>query len=298
MKNILLVILFIILIVWASFNQLAHQLIFHPKSEVIYRPKYQYENIYLSWENNEPIKHHDKNHGINAWYFNNYPNEKTVLYFHGNYGNLSYSSHIIELCHKFNLNLLMIDYQGFGKSNGCCSIDNLFDDSYLAYSFIRKHVTIENIIIWGESLGGVPASYLASKFPCRCLVLLSTFSTPDDMNRYGFKNELISLGIKCFDTSKLLNINRMKHISCPVLIVHSSEDNLIPYECGKLNYESIPHNFKKFITIKGEHSFPHISRNNMKTLLEFCDSSYLNLNRSNLQLGLKRVNKCIKRSNQ
>lgn len=190
------------------------------------------------------------------------------------------------------------NYQGFGKSNGCCSFDSLFDDSYLAYSFIRQHVRIEDIIVWGESLGGIPASYIASKYPCRCLVLLSTFSSPDDMNHYGFKNSLMSLGTKIVDVSKMSNIDRIKNIKCPVLILHSDEDNLIPYECGKLNYQSISHNCKKFITIKGKHSYPILSKEDMKQVLEFCDSSYLNLNHNNIKHGFKRLNKCIERSNQ
>src|SRR5690606_5760542 len=68
------------------------------------------------------------------------------------------------------------------------------------------------------------------------------------------------------------NTKMLSKVNCPILIVHSKEDDLIPYKCAQINYECIKHPWKKMLTIKGGHSSPVISKEQMKSILNYADA--------------------------
>lgn len=291
---ILVILLFlIIVIIKISFQSI----LFHPKKTIISHPSYPFDNLYIYRKNgiiDSQLISNNRDKGLNIWYFHSFSNTKTVLYFHGNYGNLTYSSHIIDVCHYLHFNLLMVEYQGFGLSSGYPSIGNIIKDSVLGYQFLLERCNPENIIIWGESLGGFPASYIASHYSCRAVVLLATFSTLNDINKYGKNSELMSwCSWIVKDEVEKININRLvQKIKYPIIIVHSQEDQLIPYQCGIINFESIAHQCKKFITIKGQHAEPQITKKKLKVIFDFCD---LNPYFDNIEKSVRCVRENIKR---
>lgn len=215
---------------------------------------------------------------INIWHFNNLSRKRrghepaTILFFHGNTGNISHREYVVEICQRFGLNLVLVDCRGYGRSDGDVCPDGMYRDGEIAYHYLRNMISSCQIVVWGESLGGTIACHVASKFPCKCLMLMATFSSLEDViSKSGF-NSWSSAAI-----SKMARwvFNPMESkvflekIQCPVAIIHSHCDTLIPYECSEILYDSVPHTKKMLFTINGDHSSPEFSDQSLKGILAF-----------------------------
>ena len=208
------------------------------------------------------------------WYFHNFPGNKVVLFFHGNSGNISHRDYVVDICHKFELNLLIVDYRGYGKSDGIPTPRGICDDGIRAYDFLRTKHRPDEIVVWGESLGGCAAIHVAGHRQCRSLLLLSTFSSLEDiifhLNAPTWFTRPVGYAIKWI-VDPVPSKDWINKVKCPVVIMHSVEDDLIPYENGKILYRCIDHDTKLFIPIKGKHSSPEITDDQFKNLLKFAD---------------------------
>jgi fermentation-respiration switch protein FrsA (DUF1100 family) len=212
--------------------------------------------------------------GIQGWYFENNPSAKTILHCHGNYGNISYLRNIVKLAREQGLNLIVYDYHGYGKSKGSPSPKTILDDGEIVYQYAVKTLGIspDNLIIWGESLGGAVATHIASKFPCSILVLVATFSSLDDLIKDTYPNIFVKgltnlIGVFL---PTLPSKEKISRVNAPVVIIHSKEDELIPYNNAKRMYESISHECKKFITVNGYHASPKLTKEVLEEILAFC----------------------------
>lgn len=99
---------------------------------------------------------------LNGWFIDN-KSDKTIIFFHGNGGNISYNQERITAFNALGYNALMFDYRGYGKSDGSIiREDDLYLDGEAAYQYILSRGTKpENIILWGQSLGGAIAIHTA-----------------------------------------------------------------------------------------------------------------------------------------
>ena len=174
--------------------------------------------------------------------------------------------------------MFIFDCKGFGYSDGFPHKLFLKEDGETAYYYLKNgcNVKSKNIIVWGESLGGVTAVWIASKYKCRSLILLSTFSSLDDAltYRYEGKSQKVMKFIGALARCKMdliPNKEYIKKVKCPVVIIHSKEDDMIPYQCSKINYDSVEHKAKKHIVISGKHSSPRINRGQLEEIFMFCD---------------------------
>jgi len=275
--------LVLLIVVYNSVPWAEKKALFYPSKYHRWEPEDAYENVFIDVKNPNKVYHKKPrgkcNEYIHGWYFNQFPGHKVVYYAHGNSGNISHRSYIIDICKEFELNLFIFDYRGFGHSSGEPSKKNLKKDGEAAYKYLTEYNNVDpnDIVIWGESLGGFVAIWTASKFPCRSLILLSTFSGLDDaINHYfspGIQKSLAygysSLVSMRYDVMPARNyINKVK---CPVAILHSKDDDIIPYKCAKINYDSVSHNSKVLIDINGGHSSPIITTDDLTTLFMFCD---------------------------
>jgi fermentation-respiration switch protein FrsA (DUF1100 family) len=174
------------------------------------------------------------------------------------------------------LNLFLFDYQGYGMSEGRPSIQSILDDGISAYNYVAKTYSPDDIIIWGESLGGAVAIYTAAKCRCYRLLVMSTFSSLDDVIRYDQNMPLpnvLSYFLR-WSFAELPSKYYIQQVICPIAIIHSPQDTVIPYRCAEVLYDAIRHKDKILITIMGEHSTPIITLDNLKQLLNFCDLPY------------------------
>jgi len=165
-----------------------------------------------------------------------YHQPKVVLFCHGSNGNMSYRRYIVDLCKQFGLNLFLFDYRGYGQSTGRCDQDSVLRDGEVAYHYLTQFYSPKQIIIWGESLGGAVASRLAALYPCDRLVLFSTFTSIDDaaVYLYGCHEFKSTINFVCdWTVNTLPSKYLLGQVRCPVLIVHSKEDDYIPYKCAE-----------------------------------------------------------------
>jgi len=291
MKWLLIFIIIVILLlifVYNVINSNEDKALYYPSRKRCWKPKMSYKSVYLNVNDRKDIccsKDRRKSQEyISGWHFNNFPGAKTVIFCHGNSGNITNRQYIIEMCHKFKMNLFVFDTRGFGDSDSFPHKTFLKEDGEIAYEYLHYYCKIPNkgIIVWGESLGGLTASYIASKYKCGALILICSFSSLDDAITYrydGTKKTAIKFvtDLLSYKMDMLPVKDYLKDVTCPVAIVHSPQDEMIPYACSWINYNSIKHANKLHLRIKGGHSSPHIKSYQLRDLFEFCDLSLENL---------------------
>jgi pimeloyl-ACP methyl ester carboxylesterase len=204
---------------------------------------------------------------ISGWYIPK--KRKTILFCHGNTGNISHRDYLVDLCDLFGLSVILFDYSGYGLSGGEPSVGTMLKDGERVYRYARTLVDPGDLIIWGESLGGSVATDLASRFPCSALVLLATFSSLDDILIYSQRpySSVLSLGLR-IASNTLRSKDKVARVRCPVAIVHSMDDRLIPFQCAQALYERVPTK-KLLIPIHGGHATPMVTVAQILQLMSF-----------------------------
>lgn len=172
---------------------------------------------------------------LDAWYKAPPEDGYLLLYFHGNGGNLSSLGPQLEAFVEAGAGVLAVDYRGYGKSEGVPSEAGLYADSEAAYaSALEMGVRPERLVIYGRSLGGGVATYLASTRPAAGLILESTFTSVTEAARrsHGDRAALLVAGFPSLD--------RMPDIAIPTLILHGTADTIIPPDMATALGEASP----------------------------------------------------------
>ena len=186
-----------------------------------------------------------------AWFVPATKPRGVVLFCHGNAGNISHRLDTMQLHHSLGLSSLHIDYRGYGQSEGKPSEQGTYRDAEAAWRYLTetRKIPAGQIIIHGRSLGGGVAAWLAAKHAPRGLILESTFTSVPDLGAelYPFLPVRLVARIH-YDTRK-----RLADIKCPVLIVHSPQDEIIPYRHGRRLFEAAREP-KTFLEIQGGHN--------------------------------------------
>jgi len=189
---------------------------------------------------------------LHAWWMYNNATAKTVLFFHGNAGNLTDRAFRLDIFNKLGLNALIIDYRGYGKSSGKIKKEqDLYIDGMAAWKFLIKNKKIapENIIIWGRSLGGAVACELAQDKDVAAVILEATFYSLAETVPKAF----CFLPVKLILKFKFANGEKIKNIKAPILIVHSQDDEIIPFRQGEKLFQIAPKP-KQFLKLIGGHN--------------------------------------------
>ena len=220
-------------------------LIFFPVKNITTTPDkrgLQYESVFF--KASDGIK-------INAWWVPKNNARGTVLFSHGNADNISQNIESIKIFNSLGLNVFIYDYRGYGKSQGEPSEKGTEKDAEAAWDYLTKikKISGDDIIIFGRSLGGAVSAKLAEKHTPELLILESTFTSAKEVAEFHLS--CMPAGIVFGDTFNTLA--RIKKIRCPVLIIHSRDDRVIPFEHGRLLYESA-NSPKFFLEIQGGHN--------------------------------------------
>jgi hypothetical protein len=172
--------------------------------------------------------------------------EATLLFLHGNAGNISHRYEIMNDLVKLPVNVLIIDYRGYGKSEGRPSEQGLYTDARAAWDYLTtaRGVPASRILIFGESLGGAVAIDLASKVSACGLVVQSSFTSIADM-----ATELLPFVPHFMLRTKMDSLSKITGVSCPKLFIHSQADEIIPYRLGRRLFDAA-HAPKQFYEVK------------------------------------------------
>ncbi|MGA2678579.1 MAG: alpha/beta hydrolase [Sedimentisphaerales bacterium] len=179
------------------------------------------------------------------------PNAKfTVLYCHGNGGNMMHFLNTVNFLNKLGLNCFVFDYRGYGESQGAPSENGTYLDARAAYRWLtkKKGVAPQQIILFGWSLGGSIAAYLATKVKSAALVIENAFTSYPAIGQKFYPY----MPVKWFARFNYPTIDYVRKVTCPVLVIHSKNDEIIPFELGLEIYDAA-NEPKKFVESFGRH---------------------------------------------
>ena len=187
---------------------------------------------------------------IHGWFVPREGARGTLLLFHGNAGTLSDRVDKIRLFHDWGWDVLAVDYRGYGESEGSPSEEGTYADGAAAVAeALRRGEAPSRLVLYGESLGGAVAVEAAGRFPLGALVLESTFTSVPDMARRLYPWLPVSLLVRIRYDSR----SRIGGLSCPVAVLHSPEDEIVPFEMGRGLFAAAP-GPKVFLTLRGGHN--------------------------------------------
>ena len=177
--------------------------------------------------------------------------EFTVLFCHGNGGNMMHRLDSINIFYNLGLNCFIFDYRGYGNSEGKPSEEGTYLDVRAAYKWLteEKKISSDDIIIFGRSLGGSIAAQLASKAKMKALVIESGFTSYVDIGRKFYPY----MPVRWFARFGYQTIDYVRNVHCPVMIIHSRGDDIVPFEFGLELYEAA-NEPKEFVEIFGSHN--------------------------------------------
>ncbi len=234
-----------VLIILAGVFLFQSRLVYFPMSRMDGSPKdmgLAYEDVRLTTP--EGLKLH-------AWFVPAENARGVALFCHGNAGNISHRLETIALIHGLGLSVFIFDYQGYGQSQGKPSEEGTYRDAWAAWQYLTQDrgTAPKDIVVWGRSLGGPIAAWLARKATPGALVLESTFTSLPDVGaklypflpvrliaRFGYNTEEYVSGVRC-----------------PMLVAHSPEDRLVSFEFGQRLFKAA-NGPKEFLEITGGHS--------------------------------------------
>ena len=235
-----LIISFVIYLILLTYIYLFQRnLLYHPSVNGYQgdETKFDYEEVFI--QNSEGIK-------LKAWlHKKDLINKKTILFFHGNAGNLSNRNYKLNELSKFDINFLIVAYRGFSNNQGKPSEQGIYKDARSALDWLKtKGVKEKNLILYGESLGTAVAIETAQNKNLAGIILESPFTSMIDLAQkyYPFLPVKILLKDKYETAKKLPNINS------PLLILHGKLDTIVPFAMGEKLFEQANEpKFKYFI---------------------------------------------------
>lgn len=166
---------------------------------------------------------------IQSWHIPAKEGYPTIIYFHGNTGNLGDRSERFLVFEKTGMGLMMLSYRGFGNSEGSPSEEGLYSDARAIINYVLKEqkIPIKNIVLYGESLGTGVASKMAIEFPnIRSLVLEAPYTSIASRAADLYPYAPVRMILK----DDFSNIDKLPNINVPVLIFHGYLDETMPIE--------------------------------------------------------------------
>ena len=220
-----------------------------PGRELDASPQYiglDYEDVWL--ETSDGVR-------VHGWFV---PGEsgRTVLFFHGNAGNIGHRLETIRQFYELGLSTFIIDYRGYGQSEGKPSEDGLHWDAAAAWQYLtdERGIAAEDIVIFGRSLGGAVAAWLAAENAPGALVVDSAFTSVPDAGADVYP----WLPVRLLSRIQHATKDHLNKVSAPVLVVHSTGDEIIPFKHGQALFE-IANQPKTFLELRGGHNDAHFT---------------------------------------
>lgn len=231
----------VLLILWYTVPRLERLLIFRPVRDVFKNPS----NLGLPYD--QCFIDTPDGCRLSAWHMRPKHVVGSVIYFHGNGGNLGILNEILALLYRYGLEVLAVDYRGYGWSTGVPSEEGLYTDAtssveYFYANFQRPGVPV---VYWGRSLGGCVAAHVAGRIPPNGVILETAFPSKASLMEHfpQFRR------FQFFSRSKLETARYLEGHQFPVLLLHGEKDRTVPLKQGQLLYTQLT-GPKQFWSIK------------------------------------------------
>lgn len=220
------------------------KLVYHPRAELDATPAeygLAFEDVELTTTDGVRL------HG---WYVPAEDACGTILLLHGNGGNVSHRTDLLRLLNAQRCNVLVIDYRGYGQSQGKPTEKGTYEDAMTAWRHLTqtRGLVPGQIVLHGRSLGGAVATWLATQVEPAGLIVESSFTSARDMGA-----EILPIFPRFLIRFRYNSIDRIAHVGCPLLVIHSRDDDLVPYSMGERLYEAA-RDPKTFVQIEGGHN--------------------------------------------
>jgi uncharacterized protein len=188
---------------------------------------------------------------LDAWYLPADPSRATLLFFHGNAGNISHRIQSLRQFHDLGLSVLIIDYRGYGRSEGRPSEEGLRKDARAAWRWLVEEAAASpsEIVLFGRSLGAAVAAELAREVEPGAVLLESPFRSVPEMAQSAYPF-LPGRWLARFEHA---TEDYVRDLTAPVLVIHSEDDEIIPFSHGQAVYEAARQP-KALLRIRGGHN--------------------------------------------
>lgn len=170
-----------------------------------------------------------------AWYATAASGKPTLLYFHGNGGNLADRQDRIRLYRGEGYGLLMLSYRGYGGSTGRPSEAANVADAKLAYQWVRETgVGPDEIVLYGESLGTGVAVQVAAAVPVKGMILDAPYTSIADVAQRQYP----WMWVRPFVADSYSSIEFIGRINVPLLVLHGARDRIVPPDMGQALFDA------------------------------------------------------------
>ena len=201
-----------------------------------------YEDVSIRTEDGETL---------NAWWLPVARARGAVVLFHGNAGNISHRIDYARMFGNLGYSTLLVDYRGYGKSTGKPTEEGTYRDALASWNWLGATHALGagDIVIFGESLGGPVACWLAARHTPRALIIASSFTSVPDLGAELYR----FLPVRLLSRFKYDTRECLAGVRAPVLIAHSREDDIVPYAHGERLYAAA-NEPKQFLVLRGGHN--------------------------------------------
>ncbi len=222
----IIILCYLFVVFFVFFNQ--RNLLYHPfeNNYTKDQPDFSYEEVFISTPNGNSLK---------GWFHKkDLIQKKTLVFFHGNAGDLRNRIYKLNLIKDFDINFLIVAYRGFSGNKGKPTEKGLYEDARSVLDWLVKHnVSEDKIIIYGESLGTGVSVEVSQNKKFAGIILESPFTSMVDAGKFYYSYLPVSLLLKDrYDT-----IKKLKNIKIPILVMHGKKDKIVPFHMGQKVFE-------------------------------------------------------------
>ncbi|NIR60305.1 MAG: alpha/beta fold hydrolase [Gammaproteobacteria bacterium] len=188
---------------------------------------------------------------LHGWFLPSEDARATVLYLHGNVGNIADALEQAQMLHGLGLAVLLFDYRGYGRSPGVTTESGTYRDAEAAWAHLTRErgVAPERVLLYGHSLGGPIAAWLAGRHRPAGVILEGTFTTFPEMAAAHFP----LIPARWLVRYRYPTREYLREVQSPVLIIHSRDDAVAPLAEADELFGAIRHALKERLEIAGPH---------------------------------------------
>ncbi|MGW8258214.1 MAG: alpha/beta hydrolase [Thermoguttaceae bacterium] len=191
---------------------------------------------------------------LHGWYVPCESPKATILFCHGNGGNVTHRTNILLKLHELGASVFIFDYRGYGRSEGKPTEAGVLADARAARDWLakREHIPEKDVVLMGESLGGAVAVDLAAKDGAKALVLISTFSNLPDVAAYHYA----FFPVRMLMRTEFNSAGEIAKYHGPILQMHGQADTIVPFKFGRKLYDAANEPKKLIVLPNHDHNDP------------------------------------------